>query len=298
MFSHLRSTPFNINYQIGRACLALCSILTLAFNPDYVLFPVNNGTISLNNDPYNIFLLFENISCGIWVSNIILILVIIGIYPRITSILHVWVTYSITTSVLVIEGGDQIVFQISAYLLPLCLTDNRFNAWFIGKRKKMLSVYLGYLSYSLIIFQMFLIYFFAGMGKIGSIVWQEGTAAYYWFNYPGFGASYIISDILSSLLKNPWLVSSFTWGTIILELLLAILIISLNKKYSKLIFLTSFFFHFLIAGIFGLISFLFAMLGGIILAAQPFKLNLSQHILLKKWKNIKSRTLYMLKSLR
>jgi len=111
---------------------------------------------------------------------------------------------------------------------------------------------------------MCLVYFHAGVGKIGKEEWSNGTAVYYWFNDPTFGMPDFVRPLLEPILANPLGVITVTWGVIFLEILLFMAII-MNDKPRYFLFYPGLAFHLLIIVIHGLFSFFFAMAGGLLL---------------------------------
>ncbi len=126
--------PWNNVYGLARSILALSFLLTLSFTGIENLFPEVNDVLLrqpiLEFEKLSIFYLFEdNLTLAYWLIVFILVLVIIGYLPQVTSILHWWVAISYTFSGIIIEGGDQIAAILTLLLIPIALTDNRTNHW-------------------------------------------------------------------------------------------------------------------------------------------------------------------------
>src|SRR5688572_31858445 len=115
---------------LARSLLAAGMLLTLVCNSVYDLFPPGNfeqtQSMAKGIEKLNIFFLFsyDQIYVPYIFSIIVLSAVISGYYPKITAILHAWISYSIFHSLLIVEGGDQITAILSLLLVPVCLTDN------------------------------------------------------------------------------------------------------------------------------------------------------------------------------
>jgi antimicrobial peptide system SdpB family protein len=94
--------------------------------------------------------------------------------------------------------------------------------------------------------------------------WADGTAVYYWFTDPIFGAPHWLSPVLTPLLMNPVTVTMLTWGAILLEVFLFTGLV-MDKKHRKQLLLCGIAFHAGIAVIHGLISFAIAMWAALLL---------------------------------
>ncbi|PWB25857.1 sporulation-delaying protein SdpB family protein, partial [Flavobacterium sp. HTF] len=257
---------------LARSLLALCFLTTLIFTPVYDLFPVQH-IVELKSDfnglsKLNIYLWFDNINIHYYISIVILILVISGVYPRLSCLLQTWVSYSIFYSMLVNDGGDQINVILNFLLLPVCLLDNRKNGWHIVSKRKVTSnqFLLCNASFALVFIQiqMAVLYFNASVAKMFAPEWLNGTAVYYWFNDPTFGAPYWLKKSVGFLFENDYTITIITWYVMILEIALFVGLF-LKQKYKYLLFVLAFIFHFLIFIVHGLPSFCLSMTGGLIL---------------------------------
>ena len=255
----------------ARALLALCFLSTLLFTPIYDLFPVqhieqlkNSSNSSLN---LNIYLLFNNIEIPYCISIIVLLFVISGFYPRLSCLFQTWISYSIFYSMLVTDGGDQINIILTFLLLPICLLDNRKNGWNVDFNEKTSNRFLLYNASIAIIFiqfQMAVLYFNAGVAKMFQPEWLNGSAVYYWFNDPTFGAPYWVKSCVGFLFENDYTITIINWSVMILEVALFVGFF-LKQKYKYLLFVLAFIFHFLIFIVHGLPSFVISMSAGLVL---------------------------------
>lgn len=278
-----RLTAVNIftNYLgLARTILALSLLLTLLFNhPDTLFRPAG---VAPEKIPYlalhrfNLFYLlpYEYIRVLTGVAMVMLLLVIAGWHIGITAILHFWVAVSYCNAAVMIEGGDQVISNISLLLLPICLCDPRRNHWhmidyetlsvkFAAERKLIANCF-----HKLIRVQVAVIYFHAAAGKMPVEQWADGTAVYYWFNNPTFGMCEWIRVILLPVLVNPYTVVLLTWGVIAFEWLL-FMGISMRKKYRVHLLVAALLFHFGIVVVHGLFSFFLAMAGALLLYLAP-----------------------------
>jgi antimicrobial peptide system SdpB family protein len=169
---------------------------------------------------------------------------------------------------LVTDGGDQINIILTFLLLPICLLDNRKNGWNSNSDQKIISncffLYNASFAVVFIQIQMAVLYFNAGVTKMFSSDWLNGTAVYYWFNDPTFGAPAWLDYCIGFLFKNDYTVTFINWSVMILEVMLFVGLF-LKQKYKYLLFVVGFIFHFLIFIIHGLPSFGLSMTAGLIL---------------------------------
>lgn len=257
---------------LARTLLALCFLTTLLFTPVNDLFPemhyLQLKTNIIGFSKLNFYLWFDNILIPYFISIVVLVMVITGLYPRITCLLQTWVSYSIYYTYLITDGGDQINIILTFLLIPICVLDKRKNGWNIcNLQQTNTNIFFLYNASVAIVFikiQMAILYFNAGVTKMFSAAWLNGTAIYYWFNDPTFGAPNFLNYCVGFLFKNDLTVSLIGWSVMILEIILFVGLF-LKQKYKYLLFIIAFIFHFLIFVIHGLPSFGLSMTGGLIL---------------------------------
>jgi antimicrobial peptide system SdpB family protein len=254
---------------LARSILALGLFLTLLFNSNDVLFYLNSGAIEFQINQYNffsIYLLIQNTQIAKLISIVVLFFVIIGIYPRITCLLHFWVTYSFSSCVHIPDGGDQIATIISFLLIPVFLLNpNRWH-WQINKTKSFYSNTVAFYSILLIKLQTIVIYFHSSVGKFPVVEWTEGSAIYYWFNDPVFGLNNSLKPFFDIIFKNSILTFYANWGVMFLELFIVLAVITSSKKIKKYALIMGLLFHFFIILVHGLFSFYFSMASLLILS--------------------------------
>ncbi|TGE29608.1 sporulation-delaying protein SdpB family protein [Hymenobacter metallicola] len=274
--SYAATNPFTWVYGLGRSLLALGTLITLGFSGPSILFDEQLfGKMSLNAtlESFNIFFCFGfgQLHYAYAVSIGVLLLVISGVFPRYTGVLHWLVTYSLFQAASIVEGGDQIGSIITMLLIPVTLLDGRNNHW-VNRPHAQTNRYANFIArgaLALIALQMAVLYFHAGIEKMYKLdEWKNGTAVYYFFNDPLFGYPDWIRGLLATSLTNAYVVTSLTWGTMAFEILLfgALFMAPANRK--KLLWLAVGF-HLGIALIFGLVSFFLAMCGGLVLYLIP-----------------------------
>jgi len=254
----------NISYDNNFKSLLitlLCDSNAILFDKD--LFGYN--TINSFADNINLFFLFgyEHIWIAEIISVIVLLWVISGYFPYITGILHWWVAFSFCNAASLADGGEQVAAVLLFFLIPVTLLDRRKNHYHSPKEHSIGRRYVSSMTLKFIIpIQMGILYMHAFTDKLYKLEeWRNGTAVYYFSKDPLFGGGTIEN---LNLFSSTFFVTSATWGTLLLELCLAgALFMSYNSKKWMLPF--GVLFHFLISVMFGLWSFMFSMIGGLII---------------------------------
>lgn len=270
--------PFNINIAITRSLLALALIITLSFTDIYDLFIIDTFNSPNENSTFgdfSFFILFgwDKLYIAWMTAVVILLFVILGRFSKITSILHWWISLSYIQTAIMVEGGDQISSIITFAIIPLCLLDNRKSHWHDSLpivEVHPIKLFFSQIIIVLIFIQISYLYFQAGSSKLVIPEWKDGSVMYYWFTNNLFGFSpmsefYILNEYV---LKNNLLLILLTWGTLILEILLAFSLVS-SWKFKKIVFLGGLCFHVGTFIFIGLGTFCLVMTGCLILYALP-----------------------------
>jgi antimicrobial peptide system SdpB family protein len=269
-------TLIDLNYWtvtlgIARSSLALGLLLTLLFNSNETLFSfgIENEILPRFNktDLINIYYIAKNYTIAKYISIIVLVLVIMGIYPKYTCILHWWVTFSFFNTSFAIDGGDQINNILTLLLIPICLIDKRKSHWHKSNNlnPSFLKKSIAYFTFIIIEVQISFLYFHASVGKFKVLEWINGTALYYWITNQTFGMNEMFYPLIMPLLKNPFILTYLTWSVLILELFLFSCIFIRDKRVRKFAWYLGILFHLGIVFIHGLISFFFSMFGALTL---------------------------------
>ena len=271
LFQH---NPFTWVYGSARTILAIGTLITLSFSSvhvlfDYAIFHEVNAKLPFSF--FNFFMLFgwDNLMLAKLLAILILLVAASGFYPRFTGILQWWISFSFFYSSSLVEGGDQINAIICLLLVPVTLLDHRKWHWTAGEfstDKK----FLGNLMFILVSIQMAMVYLNAVTDKLYAETeeWKLGNAVYYYLKDSYFSYSDWMDPFMANLLANPLVVSSLTWGTMFLELILfGVLFANTKIKYAS--FPLAVLFHLGIAVFLGLISFFMAMLGGLVIYLVP-----------------------------
>jgi antimicrobial peptide system SdpB family protein len=268
---------FSNSTGFARTILALSTLLTLLCNePDTLFRPAgvtklpNKELISANAWNFFFLLPYTKMPYMKWAAIIVLAIVVSGWRPRFTCIPHFWISNSFINSAILIEGGDQIISNLTLLLLPICLLDSRKWHWTQQdvRNTKAYSNLIANFFYGIIRIQVAIIYFHAAIGKMFVDEWANGTALYYWLNDPVFGPVLFFRHLLVPVIQNPTAIVLLTWGVIVFEIILFMALIMSAKQRRKLLW-PGIIFHVLIVVFHGLFSFCLAMIGALILYLYP-----------------------------
>ena len=271
---------FNNVYGLARTSLALGTLSIFLFNDTDILFPFGEtvGLIPIPRyfyiDKISLFHIFsdDRLYLARYLAIFILLFVASGWYPRFTGVLHCWVAYSFLFYSIAINGGDQLSAILTTLILPICLLDNRKWHWNMPKicltQAQRIKNLIAFSCYWVIRIQLATLYFQAAVAKLAVEEWVNGTALYYWFTHPMFGASDWLNPVLVPMIQNPFSVVILTWMVMVFETFLFAAFF-INRKYHKYILIAGISFHFGILLIHGLVSFFFAITGGLLIYLGP-----------------------------
>jgi len=272
------SNPFTNTIGLARSLLALSLFMTLAFNDVDLLFSnPNQDQFCLSViQKFSIYCLFgqENFLYAKMISISILVISIVGIYPRYTGIFHWWVSISFFISSPYVDGGDQITSILTFLLIPITLLDSR--KWHWKNSVKITSItknLIANISHKVIRVQVCIVYLHAVIAKLELQEWIDGTIIYYWFTHITFGLNSFLRPIILPIVTNNILVFSTTWTVLTLELILFTCIFS-NQNLRYLMLFLGLFFHFLIFIVHGLGTFGLSMSAALILYLYPIDKNI------------------------
>lgn len=272
------SDPWTNVYALGRTLLALSPLLTLLFNPANVLFAPNAEWQAPKCEGWiaqiGLFCVSPSLELARVVAILVLVLVVIGWRPRWTAIPHAWVVLSMQNSMTLTEGGDQIAGNLALLLLPVALADGRRWHWSAapvagtpvhgGETRRMVAN----TTLVLVRFQVAVIYLHAAAGKAAVPEWLDGTAVYYWMLDPQFGPDGVREYVLTAFTATAWGVTMVTWGSIVIEFMLAAGLVA-GAPMRKVLFWIGILFHLGIAVALGLTTFGVTMAGALILFLWP-----------------------------
>jgi len=270
-----RPVRYGLVLGVARSLLAFGTFLTLIANDGHLLFKtqvkpfLDNQLIPINF--VNVFLLTPDRYIGYAKLGacVVLLLVMSGWRPRITCLLHWYIAACFLNAAVDVDGGDQITSNLTLWLIPIGLLDNRKWHWDSEAATPLTefgaarNIFINF-NFLAIRLQMAVIYLHAAIGKFTVPEWINGSAIYYWSRHPEFGLGETEFRLLRGLFRSGALLFCLNWLILITELLLFTGLV-MDRKYYKKLFILGFSFHFMIIWMHGLVSFFFAMTGGLTL---------------------------------
>lgn len=289
------NVPWTNVYGLARSIMAAITALTLALNDSSILFKPANGIPEYpqcsNVGLISIFCILPDtyiyLEITRWICVVLLLIIASGWRPRITGVLHWWISYSFNLSALTVDGGEQVAAVITLLLIPLTLTDPR--KWHWEKidneilKQNPNTRYTKLLAFStswLIRIQVAILYLNSSIAKLNTSQWLDGTAVYYYVQHPMLGMPPILINLFEFIITTPLIVIP-TWGTLIIQFLLFAALFA-PKRYWNIILIVAIFMHEIFAIMLGLISFSMIMLAVLILYLRPLEQEFSLVNLKKK----------------
>jgi antimicrobial peptide system SdpB family protein len=203
-----------------------------------------------------------------WIMAALLCLIASGWRPRWTSIPHAWICISLGMSISLPDGGDQVARIVGLLLIPLGLIDDRAWHWSAPTRPiKPLATGIAAAFVIAIRIQVAAIYLNSAISKFGTDAWVEGSAEYYYVRSSMFGVSGWIGDAMKEITKVPVVVASLTWGAILIEIAIAVLILG-RRRWRRYAVILDLALHGFIVMTIGLWSFAAIMVGTVLIAAS------------------------------
>lgn len=276
--------PRNRWLGYGRTILAVAQLTILTFtSPTDLLVPIIGQTKFPHCDGVAVVSLYciggdlVNQEWRRWLMVAILIVVATGYRPRFTAIPQAWISWSISMSISLPDGGDTVAKLISLILIPVVLVDNRKWHWSrpVGTLSRAgRGIALAFTAGVRI--QVFAIYIHSGLGKLAVADWTNGSAEYYVVRDKMFGATGALGDFALWATMSPLVTISVTWGTIAVETFVAIAMLCGNSQYRRIALFAGLALHLGIIATMGLWSFSLIMIGTLIIAAMPDSKNVAQ----------------------
>lgn len=272
----LRFDPASLNIQVGRTLIALAQISILLFTSW-----ANLTTDVLGRDPEtycsgiatgSIFCLIpgqRSNSFGAVVVIAICLLVVSGVLPRFTGVLHFWVSFSLYSSLSLPDGGEAVATIATLLILILTLADGRLFAWLPSKTAPPLwARAVGYASWLILCLQMAGLYLQSSLSKLAIADWVNGTAMFYIVRDPSFGASGLLAQVLGAITQAPLGTAALTWGPILMEACIGVLALASRpwRKYGLVLVIVL---HLGILVVIGLWSFSLVMIGIMTVVGLP-----------------------------
>ena len=264
-------------FAVGRTLLALATLSELLFSQPAALFtavgPTPPGpTCSTASGTVSLFCLGDPHQLGAirwWLAIAIVVLVASGYRPRVMALPHLWVAFSVATSITLPDGGDAIGLIVVLLITPMCLADPRRSQW-DPPRPPMHRAgrTVAYLSFWALRLQMAYLYADSAIAKMGVEDWQNGSAFYYFVRDRMFGAAGPLTPVWMWLSDQALTTLAITWGAIVAELAIAVFTL-LGRRWRLAAFWLGVALHTLIFLSMGLFSFSLVMIATGALIATP-----------------------------
>ncbi len=273
--------PWSNVYGTGRTLVALGTLGVLAGNDPHRLLVDHTAAGSARScSGISTLSLFCHTSSGsVQWARVLAIAVLVaaasGWRPRWWCIPHWWITFSVATSVVVEDGGDQVATILTLLLIPVALLDARRWVWSAPPaRTSDMHRLIAFAATMAIRMQVAMIYFQAFTAKLYVTQWVNGTAVYYYLKNPVVGSPGWQSSILAPILHNAVGVRAFTYATLAIELLL-FLCLFLPRRITHRVLYLGIALHLAFAVMMGLPSFTIIMWGALVLDlrdwSSPFR---------------------------
>ncbi|BBE24323.1 hypothetical protein MN0502_32060 [Arthrobacter sp. MN05-02] len=186
------------------------------------------------------------------------------------SWVHLYVALSIVLAIDLPEGGDQAAVAITVCIALISLSDTRYWVWSRSTQPNSLGgrfYGLSWAAHWLLRAQMAYIYLNSSISKMAVEAWQDGSAVYYVTRMEYFGVTGPLAGLMREVTAVPLLAVAATWGTMITELAIAVLILS-SRPWQRLAFILAAALHVMIILMIGLGSFGMVMIGGVLAATS------------------------------
>lgn len=207
---------------------------------------------------FNAYCLTEDPGIVRWISLMAFTLILAGVRLWAILIPSTYLAWSFANYNLMLEGGDQIASNLAILLLPFLLTIGGGGA---GTRapRRVTGVVIP-VTIWLIRLQAVVVYAQAAIDKIRRPEWYDGTAMYYWARDASLQQGEPGWSLLQHLTQLQIFTNVLTWGTVLLELVLAAAIL-MPRRTRAVLFVVALTFHAGIAAYYGLVTFGLAMTG-------------------------------------
>lgn len=268
----LVSRPIHSNvYGLSRSLIAGATFVTLLSTPVTEFFFRRRG-VPLCESICGLGLFSigrDNLALARVIACVCLVVVASGWRPRITGVVHWWVSASVHWAVYPVDGGDQIAAVLTLLLLPLCLSDQRRWHWSEPLSPARTTGHaFGAVFLVLTQVQIAGIYLHAAISKMGVTEWIDGTALYYYLQLTGFAGAGYFQPLVKPALQVPAIVAPLTWSVLVLEFALGGALL-LPLAIRRVLLWLGIAFHSLIALTFGLPSFSTVMIAALIILLHP-----------------------------
>lgn len=272
-----RYQPAGLWIGIGRSTIAVAQASFLALTTTSALFQpltgVAEGPKCQGIAQAGLFCLGEQIgldsNTSKWIVIALLMIVASGVVPRWTAVPHAWLSLSVSWSINLPDGGEQVAVLATLFLIPILLPDLRLWHWSpLTYTPTPHWSGTGLAGIVLMRLQIAIIYLHSGLSKFGTEDWVNGSAEYYFVRDPMFGATGVVGDTMRWFTSYPAGTAFLTWSAIALEVAIGVLILGPFRQ-RVFSFTGALALHGFIIVTMGLWSFALIMIGTVFVAASP-----------------------------
>lgn len=263
---------------VARSGIAFASLTVLLFSPLDSLFirtPERPLGVSCTGVRHlSLWCLTEptraHLSICRMLSVAVLLMVISGYKPRWTCIPHWYVSFSLAVSLTLPDGGEDAAKIATLLLIPVFLGDGRRWHW-TTPVDELPSIWRGsaFAAWMMLRMQVTIVYFVAVFSKLRVAEWRDGTALYPILHDPVYVPPAPLLRMLAPLLESKGLLQLCTWGVLVIEFGVGLLILTRQPvRYWAAVLAIAL--HLGIIVLLGLVSFGLIMIA-VVLAACNFR---------------------------
>ena len=223
--------PWTLPLTIARSLLFLGTGLTLTIGPSWAVFTPSNGKPDVLDcsgvSALSLFCATDAVPLDLVTrsAGVLLLVFATGLLPWLTALPAAWILLSVPLSGTLVDGGDQLAGILGVLLIPVSITDWRWNPWrgaLPGTSDSGAAVLIGNVSWWLMRAQIVVVYLEACIGKIAVPEWAGGTALYAWERHPNFGAPDWAQPLVYAVTAQPLITALLTFAVMATEFSIAI----------------------------------------------------------------------------
>jgi antimicrobial peptide system SdpB family protein len=269
--------PWTNVYGLARTTVAASTALTLvATSPGAMWSPFYEGTrepLGCNGirGSIAVFCVVPRSSLAVAHAFAVIGLIVVasGWRPRLTGVLHWWISFSMLASA-TRDGGDQVAALFALLLIPWTLTDPRRWHWSSPATQAgtLGSSFVAHVARFLVRLQVMVVYLHSAVTKFEVPEWLRGTAVYYWAHDTTVGVPGWLRGLSDTFLDSRAGAGVLTRGAIVLEFAMVVAFF-VPKRWWRPLFWLGVAFHAAIALGLGIASFSLTMVGALVVYLRP-----------------------------
>lgn len=259
-------------FMVGRTLIAVAQLTIYLFTPLAFLTPQVGGVTREQHcagplQSWNLICigLPPDLIRALCVA--VLLLVISGFVPRWTGLVHLYIALSTASGLTLVDGGESAAVVALWWIAAICLFDHRRNGWsgaspkhFAETASRAWWVGIPHAAAMALKIQCSIIYLHSATAKFGTDAWVDGSAIYYVTRMEMFGVSGPLGSLALAITASPLGSFVITFGSIAIEIAIAVLIWVRGKARIVAVALSSAL-HLAIIALIGIGSFGLIMIG-------------------------------------